>query len=173
MIDKFEGRWRFLSNFYPCRIEHKGIVYPSVEHYYVAMKVTEMQLLDGRYYTAADFREMIARIPNPADVKKIGQRIKVRKDWDEKKLELMNWAVKEKFKDETLAEMMMLTDGYDLAEGNYWHDNFWGVCVCQKCKNSGQNNLGKILMKVREEIKLRNQKPSLEDIIKQKNNLEK
>ena len=63
MIDKFEGRWRFLSNFYPCRIEHKGIVYPSVEHYYVAMKVTEMQLLDGRYYTAADFREMIARIP--------------------------------------------------------------------------------------------------------------
>ncbi len=173
MIDKFEGRWRFLSNFYPCKIEHKGITYPSVEHYYVAMKVTEMQLLDGRYYTAADFREMIAKIPSPADIKKIGQRIKVRKDWDEKKLDFMNWAVKEKFKDETLAEMMMLTDGYDLAEGNYWHDNFWGSCICQKCRNSGQNNLGKILMKVREEIKLKNQKPSIEDIIKQKNNLEK
>ncbi len=86
MINKFEGRFRFLSNFYPSKIEHKGIKYPSVEHYYVAMKVTEMQLIDGVYYTAADFRELISRIPNPADVKKVGQRIKVRKDWDEKKL---------------------------------------------------------------------------------------
>ncbi len=173
MINSFTGRYRFLSNFYPVEIEHQGIKYPSVEHYYVAMKVTEMQLIDGVYYTAADFRELISRIPNPADVKKVGQRIKVRKDWDEKKLDFMTWAVKEKFKDETLAEMLLSTGEQDLIEGNWWHDKFWGICTCPKCNNTGDNNLGNILMRIRDEIKLQNQKPSIEDIIKQKNNLEK
>jgi len=126
MIDKFEGRFRFLSNFYPCKIEHKGIKYPSVEHFYVAMKVTEMQLIDGIYYTAADFREMISRISNPGDVKKIGSRVKIRRDWDDKKLEFMNWAVREKFKDETLAEMLISTGDQEIIEGNWWHDNFFG-----------------------------------------------
>ena len=37
-----------------------------------------------------------------------------------------------------------------LIEGNYWHDNYWGNCLCPKCKEiEGQNQLGKILMKVR------------------------
>lgn len=173
MINKFEGRFRFLSNFYPCKIEHKGIKYPSVEHFYVAMKVTEMQLLNGIYYTAADFRELISKIPEPGDVKKIGQRIKIRKDWDDKKLEFMNWAVREKFKDETLSEMILSTGDEDIIEGNWWHDRFWGVCICSKCSNTGDNNLGKILMTVREEIKLANQKPSIEDFIKEKNKLNK
>jgi ribA/ribD-fused uncharacterized protein len=166
MIDKFEGRYRFLSNFYPCKIEHKGINYPSVEHYYVAMKVTEMQLIDGKYYTAADFREMLARIKEPGDVKKLGQRIKVRKDWDDKKLEFMNWGVRQKFKDETLSEMLLSTGDQELIEGNWWKDYFWGVC-----NGKGENHLGKILMTVREEISLQNQKPSIEDIIKEKNKL--
>ena len=153
MIDKFEGRCRFLSNFYPCKIEHKGIKYPSVEHFYVAMKVTEMQLIDGIYYTAADFREMISRISNPGDVKKIGSRVKIRRDWDDKKLEFMNWAVREKFKDETLAEMLISTGDQEIIEGNWWHDNFFGSCSCVKCGNKGQNNLGKLLMRVRDDIR--------------------
>lgn len=171
MINKFEGRFRFLSNFYPCKIEHKGIKYPSVEHFYVAMKVTEMQLLDGVYYTAADFREMISRISNPGDVKKIGSRVKIRKEWDDKKLEFMNWAVREKFKDETLSEMLLSTGDQEIIEGNWWHDNFYGSCSCTKCANKGENHLGKILMQVREELKLANQKPSIKDIIKEKNKL--
>ena len=173
MIDKFEGRFRFLSNFYPCKIEHKGIKYPSVEHFYVAMKVTEMQFLDGVYYTAADFRELISKIPSPGDVKKIGQRVKIRKDWDDKKLELMNWAVREKFKDGSLSDLLVSTGSEYITEGNWWHDRFWGVCSCSKCNNTGDNNLGKILMSVREEINLSNQKPSIEDMIKEKNKLNK
>lgn len=166
MINKFEGRFRFLSNFYPCKIEHKGIKYPSVEHFYVAMKVTEMQLLDGIYYTAADFREMISRISNPGDVKKISSRVKIRRDWDDKKLEFMNWAVREKFKDETLAEMLISTGDQEIIEGNWWHDNFYGSCSCVKCNGSGENHLGRILMKIREELKQQNLRPSLEDQIR-------
>lgn len=171
MINKFEGRFRFLSNFYPCKIEHKGIKYTSVEHYYVAMKVTEMQFFDGVYYTAADFRELVSRIPNPGDVKKIGQRVKVRKDWDDKKLDFMNWAVREKFKDSVLSDLILSTGDEEIIEGNFWHDRFWGVCSCHKCNNTGDNNLGKILMAVRDEINLSNQKPLIEDIIKDKNKL--
>jgi ribA/ribD-fused uncharacterized protein len=168
MITKFQGRWHFLSNFYPCIIEHKGIKYPSVEHYYVAMKVTEIQMFDGIHYTAGDFRELIAKVKLPSDVKKIGQRVKIRKDWDEKKLQFMEWGVREKFKDPKIAELMLLTGNDDIIEGNYWHDNFWGSCICQKCGNNGENHLGKILMNIRDEIKQQNIKPSLEQEIKNK-----
>ena len=171
MIDKFEGRYRFLSNFYPCKIEHQGIIYPSVENFYVAMKVNDQQLINGKYYTPGDFREMIARITNPAEVKKIGSKVKLRTGWDDKKLEVMNWAVRQKFKDETLSEMLLSTGDQELIEGNWWHDNFYGSCSCSKCGNKGDNNLGKLLMTVREELKLKNQKPSIEDIIKDKNKL--
>ena len=171
MIDKFEGRYRFLSNFYPCKIEHQGITYPSVENFYVAMKVNDQQLINGIYYTPGDFREMIARITNPAEVKKLGSKVKLRTGWDEKKLEVMNWAVRQKFKDETLAELLLSTGDQELIEGTWWHDKFWGICICTKCANKGENHLGKILMTVREEISLQNQKPSIEDIIKDKNKL--
>ena len=171
MIDKFEGRWRFLSNFYPCKIEHQGITYPSVENFYVAMKVNDQQLINGVYFTPGDFREMIANISNPSEVKKLGSKIKLRTGWDEKKLKVMNWGVREKFKNEELAQLLIDTDGHELIEGTWWHDKFWGICICTKCANKGENHLGKILMKVREELKITNQKPSIEDIIKDKNKL--
>jgi len=164
-IDSFVGRWGFLSNFYPCKIEHKGITYPSVEHYYVALKVTSMQYLDGKYYTAPDFRELIALIPAANDVKKLGRRVKVRSDWNEKKLEFMEWGVRQKFKDSKLAEMLISTGDLQLVEGNNWHDVYWGQCSCVKC-NGGENNLGKILMKIREELRGQNSRPSLEDQIR-------
>lgn len=148
MINKFDGRYGFLSNFYPCEIEHRGIKYPSVEHYYVAMKCNGPQLVNGVQYTPIDFHEMVARIPSPGAAKKLGQRITVRKDWSEKKLEFMNWAVREKFKDEKLAEMLLATGDEELVEGNVWNDTFWGVC-----DGKGSNHLGKILMRVRKELR--------------------
>ena len=170
MITKFQGRWFFLSNFYPCEIEHKGIKYPSVEHYYVAMKVTEIQLLNGVHYTAGDFRELICKIKLPADVKKIGQRLKVRKDWDEKRLGFMEYAIKEKFKNDELANLLLQTGNMPIVEGNWWHDNFWGSCSCPKCGNNGDNNLGRLLMETREQLRQQNVKPSLEEEIKNKLN---
>lgn len=148
MIDKFEGRFRFLSNFYPCEIEHQGIKYPSVEHFYVAMKVTDQQLINGKYYTPGDFREMIAKIKEPSIVKKIGSKVKLRKDWSSKKLEFMNWAVREKFKNAELKELLLDTGSFQIIEGNTWQDFFWGVC-----NGKGQNHLGKILMTVRDELR--------------------
>ncbi len=153
MINKFEGRYRFLSNFYPVEIEHQGIKYPSVEHFYVAMKVNDQQLINGKYYTPGDFREMIASIPDPGKIKRIGRSAKLRSDWDQQKLKVMNWGVRQKFKQEPFKEMLLATGDQLLVEGNYWHDNVFGSCNCDKCGDSGENNLGKILMDVRNELK--------------------
>jgi ribA/ribD-fused uncharacterized protein len=148
MIDKFEGRYSFLSNFYTCSIEHQGIKYPSVEHFYVAMKSNDEQLIDGKYYTTGDFREFVATIESAGKVKRLGSKIKLRKDWDVKKLEFMNFAIREKFKNELLKKQLLETGREELIEVNYWKDFFWGIC-----DGKGQNHLGKILMEVRKELK--------------------
>lgn len=161
MIDSFSGRFAFLSNFYPCEIKHQGITYKSVESYYVAMKVKGDQMIDGRFYPETDVREMISMIKNPGDVKRFGRnKISLRKDWDDIKLSVMELALREKFKDESLKEMLLSTGDEELIEGNTWNDTYWGVC-----QGKGQNYLGKILMKIRAEIKNREKKPSLEDIL--------
>lgn len=166
MINSFKGRWSFLSNFYPCVITHQGITYPSTEHYYVALKVKDEQLINGKTYTSADTRELVAKVATPGQVKKLGRSFKVRKDWETVKLGVMEWGLREKFtKHEDLKEMLLQTGDEELVESNYWHDIFWGICTCEKCGNKGENNLGKLLMKIRDEIRNQNRKPSLEEVL--------
>ena len=53
------------------------------------------------------------------------------------------------------AKLIATCDEY-LLEGNTWHDNYWGVCLCNgsKCLDKvGKNKLGLILMQVRKEFK--------------------
>lgn len=37
-----------------------------------------------------------------------------------------------------------------IQEGNYWGDTFWGVDLK---KREGENNLGKLVMEIREKLK--------------------
>jgi ribA/ribD-fused uncharacterized protein len=160
MIDRFDGRYNFLSNFYSVKIEHQGIKYPTLEHYYVSMKVKNDQQIDGKYITMIDCRELIAKMPDPGKVKQFGKIIKVRRDWNDVKLDVMLWGVREKFKQEDLKQMLLDTGEQELVEGNTWNDTYWGIC-----RGEGQNNLGKILMKVRTELRQQNVKPSLEELL--------
>ena len=50
-----------------------------------------------------------------------------------------------KFLNPDLREKLVATGDAELIEGNHWNDTCWGVC-----KGIGQNNLGKILMEVRD-----------------------
>jgi ribA/ribD-fused uncharacterized protein len=123
MIDSFTGRWNFLSNFFLVEIEHQGIKYPSVEHYYVAMKIKNDQQIDGKYIGYVDCRELISKIKSPGDVKRFGRnKISLRKDWNDIKLSVMEWALREKFKDESLKEMLLSTGDEELIEGNSFND---------------------------------------------------
>ena len=158
MINTFTGRWFFLSNFYPIEIEYQGIKYPTVEHFYVSCKVTNDQMIDGVFMTKNACKEYIAKIIKPGDVKRFGrQKIKTGIAWtDEYRLKVMELALNQKFKNENLKELLLTTGSEDLVEGNYWHDNFFGSCGCPKCQSKGENHLGKLIMKIRENIKKNN-----------------
>jgi predicted NAD-dependent protein-ADP-ribosyltransferase YbiA (DUF1768 family) len=55
-----------------------------------------------------------------------------------------------KFSIPLMKEQLVLTGEEKLVEGNYWHDNFWGSCICEKCQRKLKLNwLGQILMEER------------------------
>lgn len=135
-IDSFKGDYRFLSNFWPARVEFDGVVYPTVEHAYVAAKTLDR-----------DIRSQILVLETPGQVKRFGKKIELRPDWDNIKISVMRWLVKQKFDDPQLSKMLAETYPKKLIEGNTWGDTFWGVC-----KGVGCNHLGNILMSVRYQI---------------------
>ena len=66
----------------------------------------------------------------------------------------MYQCVKAKFQDPELKNLLLETKHRYLVEGTTWHDNYWGNCSCEKCKSiQGNNQLGKTLMRVREELR--------------------
>lgn len=143
MINYFDGEFDFLSNFYPSMITDGEIWFPTVEHYYQAAKAKNKE----------DYKA-IAAAPTPGKAKKLGREAEMRADWEEVKDNIMLEALRQKFSHKLLKEKLLATGEERLEEGNYWHDNIWGKCYCVECQNTvGQNKLGKMLMKIREEIK--------------------
>ena len=73
----------------------------------------------------------------------------MREDWDRIKKRIMFKLVKDKFtRDETLRTKLLGTGNDLLVEDNTWGDTYWG-----KCNGKGKNHLGKILMRVRHELR--------------------
>lgn len=131
-IDSFSGAFTFLSNFYFVQIKHEGIMYNSVEAAYQAAKTKD-----------AIEKKFIATM-SPGEAKKYGRRVKLREDWEEIKLAVMEELVKKKFRNPSLRKKLMATGDAELIEGNWWGDTYWGVC-----KGKGENHLGEILMSIR------------------------
>ena len=141
-IAVFDGDYAFLSNFYESKIVYKGITFPTVEHAFQAAKSL-----------SEEEQAAISIAKTPSIAKRLGRKVLLRPDWEEIKEKVMYECVKEKFKEPVLREKLLNTHPAELIEGNTWHDNYWGDCSCEKCKNiKGKNSLGKILMKVRSEI---------------------
>ena len=139
MINYFDGKWAFLSNFYWHEIEFDGITYPTNEHFFQAMKTLDI-----------DERQKIANCLTPGQAKRMGRQVVLRSDWEEVKEDIMFLGLCLKFADEQLASWLAATGDEPLEEGTTWHDNEWGNCSCPKCRNiEGKNKLGKLLMKVR------------------------
>ena len=65
----------------------------------------------------------------------------------------MRQALKLKFANPVLKQKLKDTGSHYLEEGNTWHDNFWGNCHCDICKDfKGANHLGRLLMQLRDEM---------------------
>lgn len=143
MINRFDGKYSFLSNFYQSTITDGNLMFPTVEHMFQAAKTINM----SEY-------EKIACARTPNEAKSLGRHVILREDWEEVKEQVMYKALVEKFSIPELRKALLATGDEELIEGNVWHDNTWGNCTCERCKNiEGQNKLGKLLMQVREEIK--------------------
>jgi ribA/ribD-fused uncharacterized protein len=142
-VFEFKGEYAFLSNFWGCTVIHEGINFPSSEHAYQAAKSF-----------LPDEKLRISLLPTPGDAKRAGKRIVLRPDWEQVKISVMTEIVREKFtRNPHLGQYLIATGDAELFEGNSWHDFFWGVDI----KNGkGENHLGKILMKVRTELKVAN-----------------
>lgn len=148
-IGAFVGPYRFLSNFYPAPTLYEGIVYPTAEHAYQAAKTLDLGV-----------RSTISRLSTPGRAKHAGGMLpSVRADWNAVRAEVMREIVREKFGAEELRDRLAETWPAQLIEGNGWHDRFWGVCGCNRCKGAGDNRLGKVLMHLRlEGIKVRDER---------------
>ena len=139
VIDSFSGEYRFLSNFYPSPVFHDGVRYPTVEHGFQAAKTLDRKL-----------RHQIAVARSPLRAKSLGRKLRLRKDWESVKIDVMKQLIELKFDShDDLAELLLATGDARLIEGNSWNDTFWGACG-----GRGKNHLGRILLHVRESLRL-------------------
>ena len=126
----------------PVSVVLDGVIFPTVEHGYVAAKVTD-----------AHIREEIRLLPTAGKAKRFLKKngLVERAGWREINLGIMENLVRQKFSNPKLAAMLLATGDEELIEGNTWHDTFFGVDLET---GEGQNHLGRILMKVRTELKI-------------------
>ena len=125
--------YEFLSNFHPATVRLDGVEYPTVEHAYQAAKTLDFSE-----------REHVRSAPTPALAKERGQRVTVRRDWNDRKVAVMRDLLAQKFADPVLRERLAATTPLELIEGNTWGDRFWGVY-----EGEGENWLGRLLMEIR------------------------
>src|SRR6266568_5643057 len=114
-IDKFQGRYRFLSNFWITPIVFGVDIYKSVEHAYQAAKTNILSE-----------RELIQNARTPGEAKRMGKTVTLRPDWEHVKTKVMHDLVLQKFSGDPLRAQLLATDNAELIEGNTWHDNFLG-----------------------------------------------
>ncbi len=138
MIDRFDGEYRWLSNFHPVSVMFEQREYRSVEHAYQAAKTLDISQ-----------RARIQQAATPGLAKKIGRAVTIRSDWPESKLDVMLELLNQKFNSERpeLRALLRATGDRELIEGNYWGDTYWGVC-----RGKGENHLGRLLMLIRSEL---------------------
>jgi len=141
-IKKFRGPYACFSNFFWSLLIYEGKEYPTSEHAFQAMKTLDPEA-----------RRRIRLAGSPRDAKRLGRAAELREDWDEVKVQIMHEICLDKFRQNPRIRHVLLSTGDALlVEGNYWHDTFWGVCSCPECPE-GSNELGNVLMKVREELR--------------------
>ena len=135
-IRQFRGDFFFLSNFYNCPVAYKQLTYTNNEAAFQAQKCV------------SDTERIQFTKLSPSEAKRLGRRVSLRKDWEDVKVSIMEEVVRAKFtQNAELADKLLATGDAHLEEGNTWGDKVWGTV-----NGIGANQLGIILMKIRDEI---------------------
>ena len=138
-ITGFSGRWEALSNWFPATVVWSGKQYPSVEHAFQAAKAA----------AEPEQAEAIRKAASPKEAHALGQQLSLPLTWERQRLKLMETLLRDKFRrDGALRERLLRTENKNLIANNKWGEGFWGVSG-----GNGANNLGKLLMSLRDEAR--------------------
>jgi len=134
-----DSDYSWMSNFAPIPIQDsEGKTWPTVEHLFQAAKSLNRSEQD-----------MIRKAPSPKMAKKLGRAVKLRKGWDNMRLNVMKGILKRKFEQHPdLKEKLLATGNEPIEEDAHW-DEFWGTGKF----GHGKNWMGKLLMQLRGEFR--------------------
>lgn len=137
-IMRFRGEYAFLSNMHPAKVVWDGRAYSCSEAAFQSAKTLDEE-------ERSRFCVMSGK-----QAKSAGKRVTLRSDWEQVKLGVMEEVLRAKFtQNGELMDKLLATGDMELVEGNAWGDRFWGVSTKT---GLGENHLGRILMKLREEF---------------------
>lgn len=128
----------YLSNFYGSPITINGQKWQTVEHYFQAMKSHDTV-----------YQARVQQCPTPRDAFRMGRQVTLRKDWEMIKLNVMEQALTAKFTQHKNLQRQLLETGQSVIVEHTERDSFWG----DGGDGEGENWLGLLLMKVREQIR--------------------
>ena len=139
-ITSFTGYFEFLHNNFMTPVYYEGSLYPSVTHAYHAARSTDETT-----------RRAIINADSFHTVATIASRIQDPEDWPTRRLDIMERLVRDKFRrSKELQEKLKATEKRELImtyedekKGNF----YWGMV-----NGKGQNQLGRILMKIRDDV---------------------
>lgn len=130
------------SNFYHCSMVIDGKEYPTVEHYYQSKK-----------FEGKEFEELVRQQSSPMKAKRLAWSDEatqyLRPNWDDWKLVVMAKGLYHKFKIERFRNLLLSTDNKYIVEYSD-KDYYWG----RGSDGAGANMLGKLLMELRERIRI-------------------
>ena len=138
-INRFRGKYMFLSNFCSCKhgVEFEGQIYPTSEHAYQAAKIENPTGRDS-FVVGGSLGS------NPMDAKRKGSKVQLRGGWNKLRTRVMLDICRSKFvRDSQMAAELLKTGNQKIVEG-HTSDKFWG---------GKQNHLGRILMRIRSELR--------------------
>ena len=150
-----------LSNYYPCDLLHNGMTFKSLEHYY--------QYEFCLHAESPEVANQVIAAPSAKVAKELSTDLKKNvtvaclANWSKIRVHIMEDALKLKWNCcSKFRHSLMSTSGMTIAEATM--DSFWGVGVApnmaqetKPAKFLGFNQLGKLLMKMREHVAEREQ----------------
>ncbi|KKQ35752.1 MAG: hypothetical protein US52_C0016G0004 [candidate division WS6 bacterium GW2011_GWA2_37_6] len=139
VVGMFEREFYMLSNWSAHQIKVKATLYPTLEHAYHAEKFEDKSI-----------KQQILLAKSPLQSKEIAwaNKSKMKKDWREIKVEVMERLCRLKLEQHKEVHEGLLRTGNRLIVEDSSVEDYWGIGSDKK----GQNIMGKIWMKLREEI---------------------
>ncbi len=141
IIGFYEREFYCFSNFSSFSVKWKEKIWPTSEHAYQAAHFFD---------TAPELSEKIYRAKSAHEAFKIAKKNaeKAPKDWEKKKVKIMEDIVRRKLEQNPYVKRKLLQTGKREIVEDSPKDGFWGWGPERK----GRNELGKIWMRLREEL---------------------